>query len=280
MKIPKIKNLVLSGGGVKGFAICGAIEKLDEKIKILSTVKNIYGSSIGAGIGLFLSIGLSPKKIRIIFDTINLSEYMEADLKLLMSDFGLDKGNKIISLVKATMVTQGIDPNITFEEFSKISKYNLTIVGTNVNKSCPIYFSGKDSPNIQVCQALRISGGYPLAFTPVIIDGDLCADGAIVCPLASELIPKKEKNRTLGIAVHRSFKRYDTNNVLNYMYGIISCVLDSLLDKNIKSLKHVIKLSYPVNSLAHSLTDEEKQNMWECGTTNAEKWIQSFNNYE
>lgn len=280
MKIPKIKNLVLSGGGVKGFAICGAIEKLNEKINMLTTVKNIYGSSIGACIGLFLSIGLSPKKIRIIFDTVNLSDYQEVDLKLLMSKFGLDEGNKIISLVKATMTTQGFDPNITFEEFGKKSKYNLTIVGTNINKSCPIYFSATESPNIPVCQALRISGGYPIAFTPVEINGDLCADGAIVCPLASELIPKKEKNKTLGIAVHRSFTRYDTDNVFNYMYGIISCILDSLLDKNIKSLKHVIQLSYPVNSLAPSLTDEEKQNMWECGKNKAEQWVQSFDNSE
>jgi len=276
MKKPKIKNLVLSGGGIKGLAICGALEKLDEKMKILSTVKTIIGSSIGAFVGFFLSIGLSIKKIKAIYCSFNFNDFQEVDLKLFISKFGLDEGNKFLSLVKATIVTQGYDPKITFKDLEKISKYKLIIVGTNVNLSSAKYFSSEHTPDFEVYQALRISGGYPLAFTPVEIDGDLFSDGGIVSPLPSELIPKSEVNKTLGLAIHRSNKRYKTDNVFEYLFGVISCILDSLLDKNIESLKHVILLSYPIGPMEFGIDNDEKQKLYNYGTEMADNWLNNF----
>lgn len=46
MKIPKIKKIILSGGGIKGIAIASALETLDDKIQLFSTVREIIGSSI------------------------------------------------------------------------------------------------------------------------------------------------------------------------------------------------------------------------------------------
>jgi len=278
MKLPKIKNLVLSGGGIKGLAICGALDKLDQEIKLLSSIKTIIGSSIGAFIGFFLCIGLTTKKIKIFFDSFNFNEYQDADIKLFLSKFGLDDGNKFFSLIKATMITQGFDPNITFVEFSEKSRYNLVVVGTNVNLSEACYFSKDTTPDMQLWKALRISCGYPIAFTPVELNGDLYADGGIVCPLPSDLFSKKDINKTLGIAIHRSIKRYNTDTVFNYLFGVISCILDSLLDKNISKLKYVIKLSYPVNSMDIGIGEKDKQELFDCGVEGASVWFSSFKN--
>ena len=75
MKIPKIKKLILSGGGIKGIAIASALETLDDKIQLFSTVREIIGSSIGAYIAFFICIGVSLRKIRVIFENIRLDQF-------------------------------------------------------------------------------------------------------------------------------------------------------------------------------------------------------------
>jgi len=276
MKIPKIKKLILSGGGIKGIAICGAIEKLDEQIKLLSTVKTIIGTSVSSYIAFFLAIGLPIRKIRLIFESINFSEFQEFDIKLLISKFGLDEGNKFQSFIKATMITQNIDPNITFKQLQEISKYEIIIVGANITNSKPAYFSAKDTPDMQVCTAMRISGGYPLAFTPIELDGELYADGGLVSPIASELITKKDKKHTLGIVLHRGYKKCEVNELQEYGLRVISCLVDSLLDSKLMLLKHYIMISYPINSMDLDIGKEDKINMVECGKLKAEEWIKHF----
>lgn len=277
MKIPKIKKLILSGGGIKGIAICGALEELDEKIKILTTTKTIIGTSISAYIAFFLAIGLSIHKIRMIFENINFGDFQEFDIKLLLSKYGLDEGNKFISFFKATMNTQNINFNITFKELAEISKYEIIIVGTNINESKAVYFSAKDTPDITVLTALRISGCYPFAFTPIEIDGTLYADGGLVSPIATELISKREKKNTLGIALHRGFNRYTTDDLQSYGMGVISCLINSLLDSKLECLKHYIVISYPVNSMNLYIGKDEKNKIGEFGREMAKKWIEKFN---
>jgi len=277
MKKLKIRKLILSGGGIKGIAICGAIEKLDDEINLLKYVKTVIGTSIGAYIAFFLAIGLSLRKIKVIFENINFEEYQEFDFKLLLSKYGLDEGNKLLSLVKATITTQNLNPCITFKELAEKSKYDLIIVGTNVNTSRAVYFSAKDTPEMSICTALRISGGYPFAFTPVEINGDLYADGGIVSPIASELITKKERNKTLAIVLHRGFSRYKTDNIQLYSFGVISCMIDSLVDSKLANLKHYIIISYPLNSLELGIDKEEKNKMMDFGREKAKAWIDNFN---
>ena len=47
MKKNHFKKLLISGGGIKGLAICGVLEWLEENTKILNSIEEIYGSSIG-----------------------------------------------------------------------------------------------------------------------------------------------------------------------------------------------------------------------------------------
>ncbi len=280
MKIPKIKKLILSGGGIKGIAIVGALQELDNNINILSTTKTIIGTSVSAYIAFFLAIGLSIHKIRVIFENINFGDFQEFDIKLLLSKYGLDEGCKFTAFVKATMNTQNINHNITFKELAEISKYHIIIVGTNVNTSKAVYFSADDTPDMQVIIALRISGCYPFAFTPIEMNGDYYADGGLASPLASELVSKKEKKNTLGIALHRGYERYKTDDLQSYGMSVISCLVDSLLDSKLCCLKHYIVISYPINSMEFNLVREEKNRMSEFGKEMAKKWLDKFINKE
>jgi len=248
MKIPKIRKLILSGGGIKGIAIASALETLDDKIQLFSTVREIIGSSIGAYIAFFICIGVSLRKIRVVFENISLDQFQEFDMKMFISKFGFDEGSKMMNFVKAIIQTQGINPDITFRELKKISKYRLIITASNISRSAPKYFSAKETPDFSVLMALRISGGYPFAFTPVEIDGELYSDGAIISPIASSIINKKDRKRTLAILCSRPNSQNNIESIYQYILNVIYCIVDSLTEQLAKQLKHKVIIQSTVPS--------------------------------
>lgn len=272
MKSHQFKKLVISGGGIKGLAICGVLEWLQENTKILDSIEEIYGSSIGAYIGFFMGLGISFKNIEEIFE-IDLNELAEIDIKLFLDEFGFDKGTKFANLLKATIKIQGFSPTMTFEEFQTISKYKLFVSGTNINKARIEYFSVDTHPKMEVITALRISGSYPIAFTPVRIGDDLYADGAIMSPLPCDLIKKEDKKRTLCILNHRSIQSNNTDTLHSYMLSVISCIIDSLTDKNMDCMRHVILLQYPIYPMDFGISIEEKIKIIEYGKERAQEWL-------
>ena len=271
MRKNHFKKLLISGGGVKGLAICGTLEWLQENTKILDSVEEIYGSSIGAYIGFFMGLGISFKNIAEIFE-IDLMELIDIDIKLFLEEFGFDKGTKFSNLLKATIKIQGYSPTMTFEEFQKISKYKLFVSGTNISKSKIEYFSVDTHPQMEVAMALRISGSYPVAFTPIKIGDDLYADGAIISPLPCDLIKKEDKKRTLCIVNHRSITQNNTDTLHSYILSVISCIIDSLTDKNVDCMRHVITLQYPLHAMDFGISMEEKIKMIEYGKERAQEW--------
>jgi len=271
MRKNHFKKLLISGGGIKGLSICGVLEWLQENTKILDSVEEIYGSSIGAYIGFFMGLGIPFKNIAQIFE-IDLLELAEIDIKLFLEEYGFDKGTKFANLLKATIKIQGFSPTMTFEEFQGISKYKLLVSGTNINKGKIEYFSVDTHPKMEVATALRISGSYPLAFTPIKIGDDLYADGGIISPLPCDLIKKEDKKRTLCIVNHRSIETNNTDTLHSYILSLISCIVDSLTDKNVDCMRHVIQLQFPVHAMDFGISFEEKLKMIEYGREKAQEW--------
>ena len=275
-KIPKIKKLILSGGGIKGIAIASALETLDNEIQLFSSVKQIIGSSIGAYIAFFICIGVSLRKIRVIFENIRLDQFQEFDMKMFISKFGFDEGNKMMNFVKAIIQTQSVDPNITFKQLKKISKYRLIITASNISRSAPKYFSAKDTPDFPILTALRISGGYPFAFTPVEIDGELYSDGAIISPIASSIITKKDRNNTLAILCSRPTAEIKIESIYQYILGVIYCIVDSLTEQLVKQLKYKVVIQSSVPSMKFNITEEECALLEKTGADSAIDWLSNY----
>jgi NTE family protein len=61
------------------------------------------------------------------------------------------------------------DKLFTFDEYSKATGKSLVIVATNVNEQTTMYFSSKNSPDINVIDAIKASMAIPIAFPPQLI---------------------------------------------------------------------------------------------------------------
>jgi NTE family protein len=162
MATKKKIGLVLSGGGMHGFAQIGAIKVL-EKYNIKPDL--IVGSSVGALVGAVLAAGLKMDDVEDALLNENL-------LKLIKPTFGP-------GLIKGEAISRFALRTIKVSKFDEL-KTRLIINATNLSKSKEVVF--EKGP---LLPALTASISIPGIFTPVNHNDDLLVDGGFydVIPL-------------------------------------------------------------------------------------------------
>lgn len=261
----KIETLVLSGGGIKGIAIISALEIL-EKNNYLNNVNKIIGSSIGALIALGIASKIKCSIIKELLIKLDLSMLVDVDLNLFFEKFGFNNFDYLDKLLKLLMKEKNIDENITFKEFNNINNIELILVGTNLSKNKAEYFSYSNTPDVKIIDAVKASAAYPIASTPVNINGNLYSDGGIVSPLPSDLVKKKERETTLGILIRsNNVEKKKIESFQDYIFSIMSASLDSLINWELKNLKYKIIIYSNVSAMNLSCSDEIKKGLEDSG---------------
>jgi NTE family protein len=174
---PGYKNLVLEGGGVRGFAYVGALEVMDS-LGILQRLERVGGTSAGAIQATLIALGYTPAEIREVIAGMPLKEFNDGSIPggfhRLKARFGFFKGKKLASWVEQLIAAKTGDGNISFIELhrQKQEKHykDLYITGTDLSYRCLRVFSYESYPDMKIKDALCISFAIPLYFEPVLID--------------------------------------------------------------------------------------------------------------
>ena len=164
-------ELVLSGGGIKGIAMIGALSYLED-IHILKNIKRYIGTSVGGFISFLLVIGYDCEELKKIAINLDFDNYSDITLSNLFNDFGLDSFNKIMRIIIAIIKQKNINKDITFIDLYRNTKKKLIITGSNISKSRLELFSKTITPNMKVLDALQITMSIPFMFKPVLYNND------------------------------------------------------------------------------------------------------------
>jgi NTE family protein len=205
------KNLVLEGGGIRGVAYAGAFSVLEER-NILQQIEKVAGTSAGAIAGVMLSVGYTTKEIDSIMRFLPVEEFNDGrggiigKYRRARKKFGLYKGKKFELWVQELIRFKTGDADLSFAGLHQLHQQNKLFkdfycTGTNLSRQQLEVFCFENTPGMSVALAVRISGGIPLYFEPVILDGQY---------------KKIEKKDTL------SFKNYfvDGGMIANYPISI------------------------------------------------------------
>ncbi|MBC7889970.1 MAG: patatin-like phospholipase family protein [Ferruginibacter sp.] len=205
------KNLVLEGGGVRGLAYAGAFSKL-EKDGILQQLEKVAGTSAGAIAGIMICVGYSATEIDSIMRSLPVEEFNDGrggivgKYRRVRNKFGLYKGQKFELWVQQLIKYKTGDGNLTFAQLHQLHLQNnlfkdFYCTATNLSRQQLDIFSYEHTPGLSIALAVRISGGLPLYFEPIILD---------------DQYRKIEKTDTL------SFKNYyvDGGMIANYPISI------------------------------------------------------------
>lgn len=171
--------LSLGGGGARGYAHIGAIRQLEASG---CEITAIAGTSMGAVVGALYAAG-------------KLSEFEKWALKLTkldvvsLMDFSIGKAGAI----RAEKILNVVDDILAGIEIQDL-RIPFTAVATNLMDSSQVWFSSG-----QTSLALRASVAIPGVITPVMIDGQLLADGGLVNPVPVSPLRKARARKIVAI---------------------------------------------------------------------------------
>jgi predicted acylesterase/phospholipase RssA len=181
-----IQHLVFSGGGPAGLVNYGALKYLAKNdCWTLQNIKSIYGCSIGAFIGIVVSLGYEWEWLDDYFIKRPWEKVFAINAQTVLSAYeekGLI-GEKIIQeAIKPLLCAKDLNENCTLKELYDFNKIDIHIYTTNINSE---YLSKVDlshitHPELSVIKALCMSTSYPFAFKPVCLDGDCFIDGGLL----------------------------------------------------------------------------------------------------
>ena len=156
--------LVLSGGGVKGFAHIGLLKALEEK-NLSPTM--VSGTSFGAIVGAYHCAGYSADDIYL---KLKKAKFIDP------FSFTIRKAG-LINIEKLTSFYAQDFPENSFSALKK--KLFITSSVMNKNKLV-IHHEG------ELIKKVLASSCFPGVYAPVMIDGELHMDGGITCNFPSE----------------------------------------------------------------------------------------------
>ena len=300
-----IEYVVFEGGGVKGYAYVSAIEEL-ENLGLLTQLKGVAGTSMGAIFAVLLILGFSGEEIRNISYKIDVSEYGKglyiSMLWSIWKSYGTYSLNNLERQFRE-IIKIHYNPDITLKELYNKTSKELIIVTTCLNQKLPVYLHHSQFPDIKLIDALLSSITVPFGFKPqkynFLGTQDYYVDGGVVdnYPLwifndinalykgEFTKIDKKIINpHTIGLKVlseeeehtHYIYKnRTEINNITEFTKHI----LDTLLLQNERNgvsnsyLEQTIPITtYGISFFDFSINNDGKKSLIDLGAKSVRKY--------
>ncbi len=162
----KIKNLVLSGGGFKGFSLIGAYKALQD-YQCTDQIERIIGTSIGAFIGLLIVLKYNSDDLYSFITSFNYEKLKNMDFVRFFENWGLESGDKFEKFIQVLVRRKLNLDNTTFIELHKYKPIEFTMTVTHLNQNQVIYYNYKNTPNESIVLSCRKSISLPIAICPI-----------------------------------------------------------------------------------------------------------------
>jgi predicted acylesterase/phospholipase RssA len=292
-----IKHLVISGGGPSMIQYLSAIQYLNEnKIVDMNNIETIYGTSAGSIIGILICLKFDNWEI--INDYIIKRPWHE--LFHMKINYILDAykkrgvyDKKIVEKVfKPLLSAKDIPINVNLKDFFDYSKIELHFYSFEVNNFVMEDISHLTHPDLELIDAVMMSCGIPILFTPVIIENKCYIDGGVCVnyPLKYCIESGKKEDEVLGFA---NYYDDNKNNHVNYvnnesnLLDFILCFFFKMLNNltsnvGVSSIKNqvICNVNYlSFNYLRSSISSEEiRKELFQKGVESAKKYISDYNN--
>ena len=245
---------VFSGGGLKGFALVGAYQVLEEKGY---QFKRVAGTSAGAIIACFIAAGFSGKEIEEMLQEQDLQSLLDPRKTIiplpilkwfsLYWRLGLYQGKALENWFLEKLAEKGV---YTFSDLpigslrllaSDLTNGRMLVIPDDLEKY------GISADTFPIARALRMSCGIPFFFEPVKLkvgSGEtIVVDGGVLSNfpmwLFDDIVGKKERP-VLGIKLSRSKEEmpgHKIDNALDLFEALFSTMKNAHDEKYI-SRKH------------------------------------------
>lgn len=269
-----MRNLVLSGGGVKGLLHLGVLKALDEK-NLLKNIKNYAGSSIGSFIALLLCIGYNYNDLLVIFLKIDFNKFYDID-----NIFDFFNNYNILSLkpverfLSLLIDTKFKKKNITFKELFNLTEKTLHINAINLNNSDLITFNYINTPDVSIINACIASCSIPFIFPPKKINNNYYIDAFVREPYPIRVF-ENDLDNTIGIYFNnpKEYEKYDISSFQKYIMKVFISFQSITV---FKKCKINIMLNPHINPVDFEISTKQKYEFVNYGYNYSQKYIEEY----
>ncbi|WP_409301626.1 patatin-like phospholipase family protein [Peribacillus sp. SCS-155] len=248
---------VFSGGGIKGFALIGAIQVLEEKG---FSFNRTAGTSAGSIIAAFIAAGYNGQEINQMLNDMDIGVLLDrrhdwlpipfAKWLLLYWKLGLYKGDALEKWVGDTLAAKGV------RTFIDIPFQSLRIIASDITNGRLVVLPddleiyGIDPAAFPIAKAVRMSCSIPYFFEPVKLNGtkrkfgNLFVDGGVLSNFPMWLFDSdhvKKVRPVLGIKLSADDERKKPQKIENAieMFNALFKTMKDAHDSRYISRKHV-----------------------------------------
>lgn len=187
-----LEALALSGGGIKGIAFGGAVQRLEEA-GLFAGIKHFAGTSAGSCFASLLAVGYSGKEVSDILATAPIGKTMMAGrwncLWRLYKRSGLYTLGPFIRFMDQLFWARTRLRMITFQQLYELRGVILVIPSINIKEKTLVYLSHETQPHMPVALACAASSAAPIMFEPIEWKGT-CRVRYVVVAHCTEACPR------------------------------------------------------------------------------------------
>ncbi len=213
-------SLVLSGGGMKGIYILGAIEYLSQEVG-LNHLKAFYGVSIGAVISTLLMVGYTPLEVMAQICVNKIAQKIAVIDKNIIERKSLFDPKHFVQILEE-MISAKLGNVPSLKEFYEQTGKDLYITTVCLSTPYrPVYLHHLSHPDLKLSAAVHMSMSIPFAFGYAEYDGKKYIDGGVLDNFP--ILYASEKNlRPFGICMKNDDHPTEETSFLNEVLFILT----------------------------------------------------------
>lgn len=287
---------VFSGGGIKGFALIGAYEEIENRG---FRFKRVAGTSAGSIIAALIAANYSSKEVYQILDELNLEKFLDArntflpfaitKWLLVYWRLGLYKGDELEKWIGEKLAARGI------RKFADLEPQSLRVIASDLTNGQLIVLPddliqyGIDPGSFPVAKAIRMSCSLPYFFEPVklytVRNANIIVDGGVLSNFPMWLFDKdniKKVRPVLGVQLSHNADDRPKNKIHNavQMFEALFETMKEAHDSRYISRKHASNIIFipteGVLTTEFHLTPEKKEALVKLGRKCANQFFSQW----
>ncbi|MGP7816213.1 patatin-like phospholipase family protein [Niallia sp. 01092] len=274
---------VFSGGGIKGLALIGAYEVVEQKGLQFA---RLAGTSAGSIISALIAAKYSSEEITELLEDLDLTKFMD-ERKLLLPfplakwlfiywKLGLYKGNELEKWLEGKLAIKGL------RTFADLPPQTLRFIASDLTNGemvvlpddLPKY--GIEPRSFSIAKAIRMSCSLPYFFEPVKLGASksVIVDGGVLSNFPMWLFDQDNDKKTrpvLGIKLSPHLAEHPQHVIKNavQLFGAMFETMKDAHDSRYISRKHEKNIIFiPTEGIAateFTLTKEKKEELIQLG---------------
>jgi NTE family protein len=294
----------MEGGGVKGLALAGALNVVEEQGY---EVHRIAGSSAGAVIGALAAAGMSAKEMQARMHHMDYRRFRDYNIKdrfgifgkasSLLFNKGIFEGRFMRRWLERQLGDRGVrtfgDLKLTepwAQELPPEQRYKLVVTAADVTRGRLVRLPwdyhqyGLDPDKQSVAGAVRASISIPFFFEPAKLGDDLIVDGTILSDFPIEMFDDTAEWPTFGIKLwnwpENKMHENPVQSLVEFaedLFGTMVGAHDQMkLEDPCVSKRTIFVDTGDIRATHFEITTAEQTELYEAGQLGAQKFFASW----